>query len=277
VIVNGGDLTIVDNSPSKAGAITNDSDTDAKPSSVYVSNGGTLTLEDGTVSGYKCAIYCDENSSVKINGGKVIGKGSAGMAMAVYSGSTLEVNGGHIMSENTNSWSIMAKDSEKDYTITINDGVVEGTIASAGEGSLVVNGGSLSGYNAAIVSRKGSIEINGGNLSTTNTTPKTRGYLPQGNLDSLERAGAVIHIDAKANTASEVYIKITDGNLISQNFHTICITGDSRTSRVNNTINLTITGGSFTSREGYESVLYLNKVMGDINITETTGVTQLRK
>jgi hypothetical protein len=93
----------------------------------------------------------------------------------------------------------------------------------------------------------------------------------------LERAGAVIHIDAKANTASEVYIKITDGNLISQNFHTICITGDSRTSRVNNTINLTITGGSFTSREGYESVLYLNKVMGDINITETTGVTQLRK
>jgi hypothetical protein len=103
VIVNGGDLTIVDNSPSKAGAITNDSDTDAKPSSVYVSNGGTLTLEDGTVSGYKCAIYCDENSSVKINGGKVIGKGSVGMALTVYSGSTLEVNGGHIMSENTNS------------------------------------------------------------------------------------------------------------------------------------------------------------------------------
>ena len=280
IIIDGGSLTVKDSSADKLGAILNNGAYDGSVAAIRIKNSGSFTLESGTVSSTKCAIYCENEAIVNINGGTVSGVGTVGMGIYVLDNVALTINDGYIATESAQRYPISINEGTLGYVVTINGGLIEGTIAHRGEGSLIINAGIVQGTNAAVMMRNGKLEINGGDLSTNLTDVKSKGYLPKASIDSLERVGAVIHVDAKVKTSADAipsYINITGGNFISKNFHVICITGGINSSEINSVINLTVTGGIFTGKEGYETIISLNKVMGDITIKEDIGVTILKK
>lgn len=278
MIINGGSLLIKDSSAQKLGAIRNKANInyDATFSAIRIKNGGSLTLESGTVSGTKCAIYCEDGTSAIIDGGEVRGVGEAGMGIYVSNSVNLTVNGGYIVTEKSSEYAIGAKDIMNDYLITVNGGLIEGTIRHGGKGNLVINNGTIRGVDAAIVMRKGTLEINGGELSTNSNISKSRGYMTAESKEGFEQVGAVIHVDAVAGSSiEEGYITINDGILTSLNFHAICITG-TKQERGNHKIFVAINGGKIVSKSGYEAVVRHSNVYGLFETAEEISETQIK-
>lgn len=260
VIIDGGSLLIKDSSAQKLGAIRNQAREDANVSAIRIKNGGTLTLESGTVSGTKCAIYCEDGTSAIIDGGEVRGVGEAGMGIYVSNNVNLIINGGYISTETTARYAISVKDVMSGYTITVNDVLIEGAIGNYGSGSLIINNGTIQGVNAAIVTKKGSLEINGGEFSTNSNSLRNRGDIPEVLEDSVDQVGAVIHVDATCSKQVKCYITIKGGTFVSKNFHTICFTGQERDD-ANNKYVLTISGGTFSLPDGYETIVTKKSIL----------------
>ena len=196
IIIDGGSLTVKDSSAEKLGAVLNAPKYDGSVAAIRIKNGGTLTLESGTVSSTKCAIYCEDEAIVNINGGTVIGLGTVGMGVFLDSNVVLNISDGKIVAESSSTYAIAANVGIEDYSITIDGGIIEGTIGHAGTGTLVINDGMIIGVDAAIVMRKGTLEINGGTLSTISNISRERGVVPNASGDYFEKLGAVIHVDA---------------------------------------------------------------------------------
>ena len=276
IIIDGGSLVIKDSSAPKLGAIRNKAREDANVSAIRIKNGGSLTLESGTVSGTKCAIYCEDGTSAIIDGGEIRGVGEAGMGIYVSNSVNLTVNGGYIVTEKSSEYAIGAKDIMNDYLITVNGGLIEGTIRHGGKGNLVINDGTIRGVDAAIVMRKGTLEINGGELSTNSNISKSKGYMPTSNGDNFEQVGAVIHVDATSGSSKQIKINITinGGNFVSKNFHIMCFTGQDQ-DYLNNKPVLTIKGGIFISPEDYETIVYRHSVLSSFSF-EVNTVSKLK-
>lgn len=147
IIIDGGNLLIKDSSTQKLGAIRNKAVTASTSpiSAVHIQNSGVLMLESGTISGTKCAIYCEEGTSAIINGGVVIGAGTEGMGINVLSNVSIEINGGYITTDSAVRYAIIARANRKGYSIVLNGGKIDRNIANMGTGELIRNGGELSG------------------------------------------------------------------------------------------------------------------------------------
>lgn len=274
MIINGGNLIVKDSSVNQLGNIANVANAEAKTFAVRVI-AGTFTLNSGTVKGMRSGISC-EGGVVNINGGTVEGVGTAAVS-AIYLGnnSNVIINDGYITTEGRSNYVINTKDTAIGYDVTINGGLIEGTIGHIGTGKITINKGTIIGIDAAVLMKKGTLEINGGAISTQSTASKNSGYVPAASVETYERVGAAIHIDAMdKKTGNKAYITITGGNLSSKNFHTICITGDIN-GGTNNGVSLDIKGGTFISKEGYQTVLSSNSVIVRRNI-KVEGVTYLQ-
>lgn len=279
VIINGGALTVTDSSEDKSGVIFNNANPDLELSTIRLSS-GSLTLEEGTLQGAKCAIYAEDNTSVTVKGGTVKGVGSHGMGVFIMSGAALTVNGGRIATENSEKYAIVAKESESDYTITINGGMIEATIAHIGAGSLTVNDGIIKGETAAVIMKKGRLEINGGELIATSQASVAKEYFPKSKPDDdFETVGAAIHVDTQSfyqNNRLKGEIIINSGRIASSNFYMICLTACSR-SEYNHSMNITIKGGDLVSKEGYETILRHSYAFGTFTVADGISATQIKK
>lgn len=275
IVVNAGTLTIKDSSTDELGVIINTADHQLGVAAIHV-KAGSVILENGTVIASKCAIYCEAGTTAVINGGEVRGIGVAGMGIYVSNSVELTVNGGYITTESASTYAIEAKEQMNSYSISINGGLIEGTVAHIGLGSLTVNDGEIRGENAGIVFKKGTLTIEGGEISATSEKVVSKGYLPKSVLNSdFELVGAAIHIDAQAENDQKrdvATVNINGGKILSSNFHAICITAHS-TKKYNHRIDISISGGEIVSKLGYENIVQHSNVIGNYN--DEINVTRL--
>ena len=269
VIIDGGSLVIKDSSSQKLGAIRNKAREDANVSAIRIKNGGSLTLESGTVSGTKCAIYCEDGTSAIIDGGEVRGVGDAGMGIYVSNSVNLTVNGGYIVTENSFSYAIEAKENMDQYSVLIDGGLIEGTIAHIGSGNLTVNKGEIRGNKAGIVFKKGTLDIKGGHIYAISEVAVAKGYFPKSKAaDEFELVGAAIHVDCESKSSSgksNAKLTISGGKIQSSNFHAICITASSQMG-YNHRINGSISGAEIISAPGYENVIRHSYALGNLEV-----------
>ena len=276
IVVNAGTLTIKDSSTDELGVIINTADHQLGVAAIRV-KAGSVILENGTVIASKCAIYCEAGTAAVINGGEVRGIGVAGMGIYVSNSVELTVNGGYITTESASTYAIEAKEEMNSYSISINGGLIEGTVAHIGLGNLTVNDGEIRGENAGIVFKKGTLTIEGGEISATSEKVVSEGYLPKSVLNSdFELVGAAIHIDAQAENPQKrekATLNIYGGTIKSSTYHAICITG-TNLKQSNHSVSILFEGGELVSKEEYESILRHSNVFGG---TSGLPVTELKK
>ena len=257
IVVNAGTLTIKDSSTDELGVIINTADHQLGVAAIRV-KAGSVILENGTVIASKCAIYCEAGTTAVINGGEVRGIGVAGMGIYVSNSVELTGNGGYITTESSSTYAIEAKEEMNSYSISINGGLIEGTVAHIGLGSLTVNDGEIRGKNAGIVLKRGTLDINGGQISATSENTVAKGYLPESKpMYDFELVGAAIHIDCESKTSSgksNAQLTIKGGKIQSSNFHAICITA-SNSDKYNHRINISIADAEIISASGYENII----------------------
>lgn len=201
-------VTITDSSDSKNGKITSNANFTMIVGSEGNPTNGQLIVKGGTIEGLgeNGAIYNFE--TVEVDGGTVRGRATTNSGYIIYNRNNLIVNSGTVYSENqtaiqntTNSTFVMngglvKTDAERDQAInlvenreaTINGGTIEAIntngagIATFGGSNLVVNDGTITGYDMAIagngneINGNVNITINGGTLTATNGIGM---YLPQ--------------------------------------------------------------------------------------------------
>jgi hypothetical protein len=283
VLIESGRLTVIDSSENKTGAIINNNNanyTDLNSWGAIRVKGGALILESGKIIGTRSAIYCDPNVSVTINGGEIRGIGDEGMGIYVSDGVNLTINGGYISTETTKRYAITAKESISGYTININGGLIERTIAHIGAGNLVVRDGVIRDETAAVIMKKGTLEIKGGKLISTSQAEISKEYLPVAKeADGFESVGAAIHVDLRAKDMNDRFtgaIVIDGGTVSSSNFYAICVTAHS-TTEYNHRINITINGGEVKSKDGFHSVLRDKNAFGSFVVSDGVTATQYKK
>jgi hypothetical protein len=143
--------------------------------SVVVANGGSLTVDGTDIDSTDCAISVDgAGSSVVVKGGTI--KAQEVPVLTTGGGSAV-INGGHLIG--LDNFAIGGNgNAGQSANVTINGGIIEGRIQSAGyiaaaiywpnAGSLTINGGEIISAGAGIVQRAGNVVINEGAKITAN-------------------------------------------------------------------------------------------------------------
>lgn len=143
-----------------------------------VKDGGEMTVESGVYNASAAdVIRVGTNGKVTINGGELTGR--EGAVACRDGGSTIVVNGGTLVG--TDNYAIATNGSRGmgNNTVTINDGLLEGNIKSAGYEAIgvyianndkfVMNGGEIIAHGGTgLCMRAGDVEINGGSITATN-------------------------------------------------------------------------------------------------------------
>lgn len=214
-------------------------------------------------------------NTVEINGGKITGhngvrlygNGEKGMTVLTMNGGSISaVNAGILQSaaegtENTEIYlyggSITAKDDAEASGLVGGDAVA---IHHTQTGILVIGkedgtGPTLTGETAVAV-KEGDVTVNGGTIIATGE------YRDQviAREDGTEDSGAAISITSSNEYTAGVTLKITGGNLTSQNgnalFEGITYTADGEpTTEKSYVTSMEVTGGTFTSAEDKASVV----------------------
>lgn len=158
---------------------------------------GDVTLTGGTIEGVKRPVYVREGASLTIDGTDIIGTTDCAITatgegtqviiesgeitsqevpVLVLSGANAVINGGHL--KGLDNFAIGGNGSAGlgDSNVTINGGVIEGNIQSAGytaaaiywpnSGTLTINGGTIISTGAGIVQRGGVVNLNSGTVVT---------------------------------------------------------------------------------------------------------------
>lgn len=173
VVRNGGKLTIEDSTGN--GAILNNN------AAIRVVDGGEVILNSGHVeSTANSAIVVGQKTApggkVTVNGGSV--KAQEVAVLAVYPGAVVEINGGNLTTTDNFVVGGNGTEGQGETDITINGGVLNGNITSAGyvacgiyhpqKGKLAIHGGTINANGGAgIVMRGGELDIDGGTINAT--------------------------------------------------------------------------------------------------------------
>ncbi|MBO4779195.1 MAG: hypothetical protein J5497_01010, partial [Selenomonadaceae bacterium] len=230
---------------------------------IWIQKDGNLTVNDSGTDG---AIISNEDwgiyvrpsnsdaknwngtntlASLTINGGTVQGKlcglGGNGGGHGTY----IVINGGTV--KNTHNEHIT--DTSKE-----NCGIYHPQV-----GTLIINGGTISGYESAIEIRSGNLYVTGGTItatsSPTSSTPNSNGTTTK---------GAAIGV-AQHTTHQNISVNITGGTIIG---HTaLAVTNPN--SQTDGTLVLNISGGKFTSMNSAndKNAIYIS----DTRVTTTIG------
>lgn len=208
---------------------------------VVVNSGATLTLESGNIKSVEFGVATFGNATFIMNGGQIDSSDNCGVGG----------NGSD-------------RDNVKNYTITINDGIINGSIKTAGyvscgiyhpnKGTVNINGGTINSLDGAgIVQRAGTLNITGG---TINAKGNKKGKV--GDSRVVVDASAVV-IDKEANYP-EMATMITK---ISANATLNGQVEDIKT--IGNDVAIEITGGVYTKEpiseqipEGYNAYKVLD-------------------
>lgn len=143
-----------------------------------VQNQGKVIIEDGTYNSSKAeVIRVSVDGTAIINGGELTGR--EGAVTCREGDSTVTINGGHLVGTDNFALATNGSNGMGGNTITINDGVLEGNIVSAGyeaigvyianSDTLVMNGGTIIAHGGTgLCMRAGNVTINGGSITATN-------------------------------------------------------------------------------------------------------------
>lgn len=157
--------------------------------SVVIANGGSLTVDGTDIDSTDCAISVNGvGSSVVVNDGII--KAQEVPVLTTGGGSAV-INGGHLIG--IDNFAIGGNgNAGQSANVTINDGIIEGRIQSAGyiaaaiywpnAGSLTINGGEIVSTGAGIVQRAGNVVINDGAKITANGTTGVIGKVGDSNV-----------------------------------------------------------------------------------------------
>ena len=282
-IENGSIITITATSGGIEGGITS---VFAKSGSTVTINGGnysgtyglvadgqttSIKVADGTITGTSAGVAVQHMSTVTVSGGSVNGNYGATMlsdgetssghieitgdanvsgtdvGVFVYGyGSSLTVSGGNISG---GTYAISGNGTYDGSEITISGGNITSedgfVMYHPQEGDLTITGGTMSGYNGIYFSGTGTIQISGGSITAT------------------------ADVDGPTKDPSEGDGPAVDGAALSM------VSRGGGYQDGGNTIELGITGGTFTSLHGSAIADYrLQKVDGQWAINESTDIEQ---
>lgn len=163
IYVNGGNVTVVDSSTGKTGAISiqQNKGTEGAPQAVTL-GAGTFTLQSGSIN-------------------------SSGSAVSTYGGNgTFNMEGGTI-----NGW-VTGNGNDSGTVFNISGGTIIGSIYHPQNGELNISGGTISGANGVYV-KSGTVTISGGNINGTGAKAdyvyKPSGYTSTGDALVIESCG----------------------------------------------------------------------------------------
>lgn len=174
--LDGNQLDVADNSLEILGDVTLTGGTiEGAKRPVYVREGASLTIDGTDIIGTTdCAITATgEGTQVIIESGEIT---SQEVPVLVLSGANAVINGGHL--KGLDNFAIGGNGSAGlgGSNVTINGGVIEGNIQSAGytaaaiywpnSGTLTINGGTIISTGAGIVQRGGVVNLNSGTVVT---------------------------------------------------------------------------------------------------------------
>ena len=196
--MDGGELTIQDNSEEKTGAVTGGYV--AGNGGGIVVSGGSLTLEGGAITGNTATgsgggVSVLNNGSFTMKGGEISGNtanggsSSGGGGVHVFNGGTFTMEGGSISGNNApNGASGVGVAVHKNGTFTMNGGEITGDVTVDGDNSAVqvhnssftMNDGTILG-NISVTDAGGSanVAINGGTVSELKPS-EGNSYLDEG-------------------------------------------------------------------------------------------------
>ena len=253
--VNGGDLTLIDTSAAKTGAVksvitatTGASPYNAVSSAVYV-NGGTFTLKSGALStdvkndkDQSQGVVVCQNSKFIMEDGSIIAESDSGNAFGVvaFTGSEFTLNNGTITSAGMGI-SGNGSSGEGNTTININGGSVTGQttgIYQPQEGALNITAGEIKG-GTGIEAKSGNVKIEITGTPTITATGEVK-HTPSGNGNSTSGyAIAAVENNAYSGNAN---VSIANGFYNGE----VKILKDNDVD-AGKTATITITGGYFTS------------------------------
>ena len=157
--------------------------------SVVIANGGSLIVDGTNIDSTDCAISVNgAGSSIIVNDGII--KAQEVPVLTTGDGSAV-INGGHLIG--LDNFAIGGNgNAGQSANVTINGGIIEGRIQSAGyiaaaiywpnAGSLTINGGEIVSTGAGIVQRAGNVVINDGAKITANGTTGVIGKVGDSNV-----------------------------------------------------------------------------------------------
>lgn len=214
---------------------------------VTVKGNGSITTYDPYDSNHSTTILsANENGNLIIDGAAItavmddaVNKGQFGVG--VFENGQITINDAEI----TTGWYCITGNGGKtnaDSKVTINNGNLTSTVDYAiyhpDPGTLIINGGTITGGAGAISANNGNIIINGGTLKTTGD-----GDTGDWNDGTSGQTPAVINLNGKYGA---VNCEINDGTFIAMNNAPIVITGTKYP------VSISIKGGRFSQKPNAE-------------------------
>ena len=239
--VSGGKLTLTGN-----GSVSN------KGNCGVAQNGGTIEVKNGTYTSATNSVFdALKGGRIIFNGGEATGR-EGGICSPVGNG-TIEVNGGHLTGLDNFAIATNGSNGRGGNTITVNDGVLEGNIKSAGyeaigvyianNDTFVMNGGKIiANGGTGLCMRSGDVTINGGEIVATNVN-KDGNIVADGKIGDdptvMTGCSAVIYHES-ANYPGKAGMKLTiNGGKITGVDHSLQVLSNEELPQV------FVTGGRF--------------------------------
>lgn len=237
-------ITITDSSENKTGKITSTAEFTMVVGKYNETTNGNLIVKGGTIEGLGAYGAIRNYETTEIDGGTVQGTATTKSSFVIYNNKNLTITSGTVYSTNgsavqtvenstfTMDGGLLKTDAINDQAMnlsgncvaTINDGTIEAIntngagIAAFGGSTLVVNGGTITGYDMAIAgngsdnNKNVTITINGGTMIATNGIGM---YLPQQNSTTTINGGII-----EGKTGIEIRaanLIVNDGYIIGTN------------------------------------------------------------
>ena len=216
-------------------------------------DGGEIIVQSGLYTSAKSyTFYAGEGGTVTVNGGEI--EGREGAIYNAEGKGTMVVNDGHLIGTDNFAVATNGTGGRGLNNITINGGVLEGNIKSAGyeaigvyianNDTFVMNGGEIIAHGGTgLCMRAGDVTINGGSITATNVD-KNGNIVADGKIGDdptvMTGCSAVIYHE-KANYPGKEGMKLTvTGGEITGIDHAIEILSNEETPNVH------VTGGTFT-------------------------------
>ena len=216
--------------------------------------GGSFVLESGTLRGSEvAALQVSGGASAVINGGKIVGRGSA-TTVSVYSGSSLMISGGSI--ESNSSCAVLASGSGTSLTVT--GGSISGNIGNEIKGSIWltrsaaanISGGTVSGNQYGVVAdNQATAYISGGTITGTSYGVYTRNSDSDFSGGEITISGGDVSGGSFGVYAGSGTITVNNNPDITRN-PVISGSGSGKSVGVSNSAAFNINGGYYSDKEG---------------------------
>ena len=207
--------------------------------------GGNIIIKNGTYIASNCGFVAyGDGSKITMNDGNIV---CVNGAIGAFDEAQIEVNGGTITCSDNYCIFTNKTDGRGENTITLNDGILVGSVESVGYESVVIyianndifvmNGGTIVSTNGCgIIMRGGSVTINGGSVETRGTGA---GGMVGDSPAIMDHSAVIYHETANFPGEDGMSLRITGGKFIGVE-HSVNVLSNEVAPRV------IITGGEFT-------------------------------